>query len=154
MNIYILTNHIMSLFVSTSMLTTLSFDSEVLSYIYGGSTREIRLDLTPNKKTLILKPLKSIKSTNLLIVTKNREYYFKVINNENTHSFLKIKHGMINNTFKEYKRFSDFTLLEGNTSYMVLTKKSDLKIGDVLINKKGYLSKGIPLIYKNKRILH
>jgi hypothetical protein len=36
MSLFILKNHIVNLYLCFGMITTLSFDSEIISYMYGG----------------------------------------------------------------------------------------------------------------------
>ena len=57
MMFYILMNQITTLFLSLNLLTTLSFDSEIVSYLYGGGKEEVFFQVTNNNRTLALKPL-------------------------------------------------------------------------------------------------
>lgn len=153
---HILINQITTLFVSLGLLTTLTFDSEITSYMYGGSKEDLFLQITNNMRTLAIKPKREGLSSNLLVITKNRKYYFNVrYEQENPHQFVEIKDGIINHGMRKIKSSTDYDILEGESSVMVLNKKSrPLEINDILVEKKGYFSKGVPLIMGKTRILN
>ena len=122
---YILPNSITKLFVSLSMLTTLSFDSEIVSYLYGGSKDEMFFELANKQKTLVMKGLKPGIKTNLMIVTKKRKYYFDVIlNKKNPHKFIEVKPGRINKSYRLVESNERYNVFEGDTSQKVTFKKS------------------------------
>ncbi len=56
MTFYILMNQVTTLFLSLNLLTTLSFESEVISFMYGGSEQDVYFKVTNNRKTLAIKP--------------------------------------------------------------------------------------------------
>ena len=68
MSFYILANHITTLFLSLNLLTTLSFDSEIISYLYGGSKEDVFFKVTNNNRTLAIKPLTDGSFSNLLVI--------------------------------------------------------------------------------------
>ena len=125
---YIFPNSITKLFVSMSMLTTLSFDSEIVSYLYGGSKEEMFFEVTNSQKTLAMKSLKTGIETNLMIVTKKQRYYFEVINNRKVpHQFIEVKRGKINNSYKYFKKTSEGRLFKGRSSLMLVLKNGNKK---------------------------
>lgn len=73
---YILSNQIASLFLSMNLLTTLSFDSEVQAFYYGGDKQELFIELTNNQRTLALKPRREGLSSNMLVITKGESFIF------------------------------------------------------------------------------
>lgn len=89
MTFYILMNQITTLFLSLNLLTTLSFDSEIVSYLYGGSKQEMFFQLTNNIRTLAIKPLMEGSFSNLLVITKEHKYYFDLkLTEEKLHKFV------------------------------------------------------------------
>ena len=156
MTFYILMNHITTLFVSLGLLTTLSFDSEITSYLYGGSKEDLFIKVTNNHKTLAIKPMVEGVSSNLLVITKNRKYYFDLkYNQKKPHHFVEIKQGVINHGMKKVMSRKDFDLLEGSTSVLVINKKKKkLSVNKKKIKKKGYFSKGVPIFIEGKRVLN
>ena len=122
---YILPNSITKLFVSMSMLTTLSFDSEIVSYLYGGSKEEMFFEVTNNQKTLAMKALAKNINTNLMIITKKQKYYFDIIESaKESPRFIEVRNGKINKSYKQVKVTKNYTVDEGKTSLRILYKKS------------------------------
>ena len=149
-------NHITNLFVSLGLLTTLSFDSEVTSYLYGGSKEDLFIKVTNNHKTIAIKPMSEGINSNLLVITKNRKYYFDVKYNKNKpHQFIEVKQGQINHGMKKVISKKSFDLLEGTSSVMVINKKRKrLSVNKKKIKKKGHFSKGVPIFIEGKRVLN
>lgn len=156
MTFYMLLNHVATLFISLNVLTTLSFDSEIVSYLYGGGKDDIFFQVTGNQKTLALKPKVEGKLSNLLVVTKKRKYYFDLIyNKDNPHQFIEVRHGLINSNLKEIIKKKNFEILEGKTSYLfVNNQKKPVLVNGTKVIQKEYFSKGIPIFYEGVRILN
>ncbi len=153
MTFHILLNHIATVFLSTSMLTTLSFESEVESFIYGGGKAEVFLELTNKNKTLAIKAHQNINS-NLLVVTKKRKYYFDLKTGDRPHRFIEVKHGAINGSHKEIYSEKSFKILEGRSSRLVVNKsKKEILVNGLKVDKKEYFSKGDPLFINGRRVL-
>jgi hypothetical protein len=156
MTFYILMNHITTLFVSLGLLTTLSFDSEVTSYLYGGAKEDLFIKITNNHKTIAIKPMSEGINSNLLVITKNRKYYFDVKYNKNKpHQFIEVKQGQINHGMKKVMTKKNFDLLEGSSSVLVINKiKRKLRVNKKHVKKKDYFSKGVPIFIEGKRVLN
>jgi len=115
MTFYILLNKITTLFLSLNLLTTLTFDSEIQSYLYGGGSSEIYFELANNRKTLVLKALQQERNSNLLIITKKRKYYFNLlVDDKNPHQFIEVKDGVINHVLKKLWPLRIIRFLKGN----------------------------------------
>lgn len=156
MTFYILMNQVTTLFLSLNLLTTLSFDSEIQTYLYGGGKEDIFFQVTNNNKTLVLKPQRSADFSNLMVVTKKRKYYFKVdYDSKSPHQFIEVREGVINHSYKNLKEFEDFEIKEAAASLIVINKKQkDLVINGVRVERREHFSKGVPLIHEGKRILN
>jgi len=156
MTFYILLNQVTTLFLSLNLLTTLSFDSEIQSYLYGGSKEDVFFQVTNNNKTLVLKPQRATGFSNLMVVTKKRKYYFKVdYDQSHPHEFIEVRDGIINHAYKHLKEFEDFEIKEGGASLLVVKKKNkDIVINGVKVERREYFSKGVPLLYEGNRILN
>jgi hypothetical protein len=155
MTFYILANQITTLFLSLHLLTTISFDSEIRSYLFGGSKNDITLELANNNKTLALKAKKKDVDTNLLVVTSKNKYYFHVkISENNSHQFIEVYDGEINNSYSKIKETKDYDLFEGLSSIFIVNKSNDkIRVNELEVTKgKLYLSKGVPIILNGERI--
>ena len=156
MSFYILLNQISTLFLSMGILTTMTFDSEVTNYLYGGTKSDLFIQVTNNMKTLAIKPKKMDISSNLLVITKDRKYYFNIRYDQVTpHNFVEVKNGEINHSLKSLVKRQDYEILEGKSSLLFINRSNrKIKVNDIEISKKGYLSKGVPIIKDGKRILN
>lgn len=153
---HILMNQMTTLFLSLNLLTTLSFDSEIQSYLYGGSQEEMFFQVTNNHKTLAIKPKMDGVYSNLLVITKNHKYYFNLkLNKENPHQFIEIKDGVMNHALTKKLKTNDYEILEGDNSVLFINNKgTEVTVNGMKVKHREYLSKGVPILYEGKRILN
>ncbi len=153
---YILANQITTIFISLNLLTTMSFDSEIMSYLYGGPNEDIYFQVTNNNKTLAIKPKGDFHFSNLMVITKNQKYYFDLkMSKDNPHQFIEIKDGVMNHALTKKLETKDYEILEGDNSLLFVNKlENPIRVNGIEIKHKEYLSKGIPIIYEGKRILN
>jgi type IV secretory pathway VirB9-like protein len=156
MTFYILMNQITTLFLSLNLLTTLSFDSEVISYLYGGSKEEIFFQVTNNNRTLAIKPMMDGSYSNLLVITKERKYYFDLKQtNEKSHQFIEIKDGVASHALTKKIKTKDYEILEGQSSVLFVNNTAqELIVNSIKVKQREYFSKGVPIILNGKRILN
>ncbi|MFA6236072.1 MAG: hypothetical protein WC635_01990 [Bacteriovorax sp.] len=155
MMFYILSNQITTLFLSLHLLTTISFDGEIRSYLYGGSKDDITLELANNNKTLAMKAKKKDIDTNLLVVTSKNKYYFHIkTSDNNSHQFVEVYDGEINNAYSKIKETKEYDLFEGTNSLFIVNKTNEkMRVNELEVTKgKLYLSKGVPIILNGERI--
>jgi hypothetical protein len=154
MTFYILLDQVTKLFVSLGLLTTLSFDSQITSYLYGGSKEDLFISVTNNMRTLTLKPKREGVNSNLLVITKNRKYYFDINYSEsNPHKFIEVKSGQINHGMRKLFSINGVDVLEGQSSVLLINNnKKSVQVNGQKVAKKKYLSKGVPIFLENKRI--
>jgi hypothetical protein len=153
---HILGNQITTLFLSFNLLTTLSFDSEIQSYLYGGGTEEMFFQVTNNHKTLAIKPKLDGQYSNLLVITKNRKYYFDLkLAKTAPHQFVEVKDGIINHALTKKIQSPQYEILEGDHSLLFINRKNEeVEINGMKVKHREYLSKGVPIIYEGVRILN
>lgn len=156
MTFYILMNQITTVFLSLNLLTTLSFDSEIISYLYGGSKQEIFFQITNNNRTLAIKPLMEGNQSNLLIITKERKYYFDLkMTESNSHQFIEVKDGLSSHALTKKIKTKEYEILEGQSSILFINNsKEDVLVNSIRVKQKEYFSKGVPIILNGKRILN
>lgn len=145
-----------TLFLSLNLLTTLSFDSEIESYLYGGSPEEMFFQVANNHKTLAMKPKLEGSYSNLLIITKNRKYYFDLEHSvQNPHQFIEVKDGVMNHALTKKIQNKDYEILEGDNSLLFINRKASVvDVNGMKVKSREYLSKGVPILYEGKRILN
>ena len=153
---HILMNQMTTIFLSLNLLTTLSFDSEIQSYLYGGSQEEMFFQVTNNHKTLAIKPKMDGAYSNLLVITKNSKYYFDLeLSKENSHQFIEVKNGIMNHALSKKIKTRDYEILEGDNSILFINNRSsEVTVNGMKVRHREYLSKGVPIIYEGQRILN
>lgn len=155
MTFYILLNQVTALFLSLNLLTTLSFDSEIVSFMYGGSEQDVYFKVTNNHKTLAIKPKIEGKLSNLLVITKQRKFYFDLSQTENKpHQFIEVKHGVINHGMKKLITKSDYEILQGDSSILFINKGKAKNVNGKIVKNKDYFGRGVPLVIDGNRILN
>jgi len=149
-------NQVTTLFLSLNLLTTLSFDSEIISYLYGGSKQEIFFQITNNNRTLAIKPLMEGNHSNLLIITKERKYYFDLkMAESNSHQFIEVKDGLGSHALSKKIKIKEYEILEGQSSILFINNlKETVLVNSIRVKQKEYFSKGVPIILNGKRILN
>ncbi len=148
--IFSLLGSVILILVGNSSLTTLSFDTEIVSFVYGGKQSDIYFKKAHNNKTLIIKAKKSFDPSNLLVVTRRRKYAFDLKYSKKPDGFLDIKHGVINRSYKLILDKKRFKVFEGNTSLRILGK--GITVNNQKINGKAYASKGARLFINKKEV--
>lgn len=156
MTFHILLNQMTTLFLSLNLLTTLSFDSEIQSYLYGGSPEEMFFQVTNNHRTLAMKPKLEGSFSNLLVITKKGKYYFDLKHSESMpHQFIEVRDGVMNHALTKKVQSKDYEILEGDNSLLFINHKSvEVTVNGMKIKSREYLSKGVPILYEGKRILN
>ena len=156
MTFHIIANQMTTLFLSLHLLTTLSFDSEIESFLYGGAKEDVFFQVTNNRRTLAIKPTQTQRFSNLLVITKNRNYYFDLSYDEsNPHQFVEVKDGVMNHALKERHSHKDFQIMEGESSLLYINRLDrPVEINGIEVRSREYFSKGVPLIKEGQRIFN
>ncbi len=153
---HILMNQMTTIFLSLNLLTTLSFESEIESYLYGGSGEEMFFQVMNNNKTLAIRPKIEGSFSNLLVITKKRKYYFVLkYDKANPHQFIEVKDGVRNHALTKKMTMPNFEILEGDNSILFINSKStEVDVNGVKVKRREYFSKGVPILYEGHRILN
>lgn len=156
MTFYILLNQITTVFLSFNLLTTLTFESEIQNYLYGGSPEEMFFQVTNNHRTLAIKPKLEGQFSNLLVITKKGKYYFDLKHSEkDPHQFVEVKDGIMNHALTKKLQTKDYEILEGDQSLLFINHKgAEVVVNGMKVKTREYLSKGVPILHEGKRILN
>ncbi|MGZ3745421.1 MAG: TrbG/VirB9 family P-type conjugative transfer protein [Bacteriovorax sp.] len=160
MDFYILAKSMIYLFLSFSHPTTLVFD-EPVEYVSAGKEGDFNLHRANNQKILVVRPLKAFGETDMIVITKDHHYQFKLKevqgtqNPDQSHSFVNIHSGEINRSFVKKLETENFKIFEGESSSWVVNKsKKAIQVNGVEVIREGYFSKGSPLLINNQRVLN
>jgi hypothetical protein len=155
MDFYILTRSLIYLFLTISHPTTLVFD-EPVEYVSAGKEGDFDLHRANNKKILVVRPLKEFNETDMIVITKDHHYQFKIkspLAGEKTHSFIYLHEGEINRSFVKRVETENYKVLEGDTSTLIQNKKKEpLTVNEQVVDREGYFSKGSPILIGNLRV--
>lgn len=146
------------LFLSTNHPTTLVFD-EPVEYISAGREGDFDLHRARNQKIVVMRPLKPFIETDMIVITKDHHYQFKLkevnpnLEAQKSHSFINIYEGTINRSFEKKLETDSFKVFEGETSSWVINKsKTPINVNGVEVIRDGYFSKGSPILINNQRV--
>lgn len=158
MDFYILARSLIYLFLTISHPTTLVFD-EPIEYVSIGKEGEFSLHRANNQKLLVVQPLKDFSETDMIVITKDKHYQFKVRKpepeKELAHSFLYIHEGEINRSYILKYENADLRILEGDTSSLIQNKTiKPIVINEKIVEREGNFSRGIPFVINNQRIFN
>lgn len=158
MNFYILAKSMTYLFLTLSHPTTLVFN-EPVEYVSAGKEGDFDLHRANNQKILVIRPLKYFGETDMIIITKDRHYQFKLKeiqlgqNSEQSHSLVNIYEGSINRSFNKKIETDNYKIFDGETSSWVVNKsKAPIIVNGVEVVRDGYFSKGSPILINNQRV--
>lgn len=158
MNFYILTKSMIYLFLCISHPTTLVFD-EPVEYVSAGRDGDFDLHRANNKKIVVVRPLKPFGETDMIVITKDHHYQFKLKEvlasqrADQSHSFINIYEGAINRSFDKKIETDTYKILEGETSSWIVNKsKNPINVNGEEIVRDGYFSKGSPILINNQRV--
>ncbi len=158
MDFYILARSLIYLFLTVSHPTTLVFD-EPVEYVSAGREGEFSLHRANNQKILVVQPLKDCSETDMIVITKDHHYQFKVkrpvLETDKTHSFVYIHEGEVNRSYVLKFENSEVKILEGNTSSLVQNKtQKPILVNEKVVDREASFSKGIPFVVNNQRVLN
>lgn len=160
MGFYILSKTLTFLFLSLSHPTTMVF-VEPIEYVSAGSNGDFDLHRANNQKILVIKPLKSFGETDMIVLTKDQHYQFKLreipsnADQGKSHSLVNIYKGEINKSYIKKLDTDTYRVLEGETSTWVINKTGkNLEVNGGELERDGYFSKGAPLLINKERVLY
>lgn len=157
MDFYILARSLVYLFLSINHPTTLVFD-EPVEYVSAGREGDFSLHRANNQKIIVLRPLKENFETDMIVITKDHHYQFKIKEpkpNEKSHSFIYVHNGEANRSYVHKYESEQVKILEGESSTLVQNKtKNSIVINDTQIDREGTFSKGIPFIINGERVFN
>lgn len=144
MNIFVLGQEVITLFLSISVNLIIHFENPVTAA--GGSEA---FDITPfnqNKSFIINARSKNFESN---MVFFNEHEQFNVIfkhSEKFAHDFINLRHGKINSSFTLSYENEYFRFLEGSTSSLIENKSSNIiRVNGREVRANTYLSNGAPI---------
>lgn len=158
MSFYILAQGMIYLFLSMSHPTTLVFN-EPVEYVSAGREGDFDMHRANNQKIVVIRPLKPFGETDMIVITKDHHYQFKLKEilasqaANQSHSFINIYEGAVNRSFDKKIETDAYKIFEGETSAWVVNKsKTPINVNGAEVIRDGYFSKGAPILINNQRV--
>jgi len=157
---YIIKGHIFTIFLSMAHLTSVNFHSKVTDYV-GGQKGDFKIYELNKGRSLVFEPKKKSFSRNFIAFMKSEKFHFNLsYSDEFSNKDVVIKEAKACTYFTLLKETKEYQLFECPMSLYFINKlESVVKVNELTVKKKVYLSKGPPiylgekLIYYQGRIL-
>lgn len=151
---YIIKGHIFTIFLSMAHLTSVGFPGKLNDYV-GGQEGDFKIYELNKRKSLVFEPKRKGFSRNFITFLKDSKYHFNISYNEEfSNKDIEIREAKTCSYFTLLKETGDYQLFECPQSLFFVNKsKYPVKINELTIKNKSYLSKGPP-IYLNGKIIY
>lgn len=151
---YIIKGHIFTVFLSMAHLTSMSFPSKVNDYV-GGQEGDFKVYELNKRQSLVFEPKRKGFSRNFISFLKDDKYHFNISYNEEfSNKDIEIREAQTCTYFTLLKETKEYQLFECPKSLFFVNKtKFPVKINELTVTSKSYLSKGPP-IYLNDKIIY
>ena len=142
--------------ITSSNPTTLVFNDPI-QYVSIGKTGDFSFHLNNNKKVIVIQPLKDIKMAEMIVLTDEKNYQFKIHSvSDHAQNYYQITNGHPNGSYTLIKAENGIELFEGVSSMLLKNKtNSDQYVNDELVKSQSTINlpKGGSVYINEKRIL-
>ncbi len=152
---YIMPGHIFTIFLSLAHMTSITFPSKIGDYA-GGQKKDFIIHQLNKNKTLVFETKGEDFRRNFIAFGHKTKYHFNLVSNQTrSDKDIEIRKGVPCHAFVLIKETADYRLFECPRSLFFVNKKSTpVKVGDLMITKENYLSKGPPVFVDGKLIYY
>lgn len=152
---YIIKGHIFTIFLSMAHLTSVGFPEKVSDYV-GGQEGDFKIYELNKGKSLVFEPKRKGFSRNFITFLKDSKYHFNIAYDESlSNKDVEIKEAQTCSYFTLLKETSDYQLFECPKSLFFVNKtKKPVRVNELTIKDKSYLSKGPPIFLGEKIIYY
>lgn len=152
---YIITGHIFTIFLSMSHLTSVNFPKKVQDYV-GGQEGDFKIYELNKGKSLVYEPKQKGFSQNFITFLKDDKYHFNLKYSEKfSNKDVEIRVAQKCTYFTLLKETKEYQLFECPKSLFFVSKsKKPVKVNELTIKTKSYLSKGPPIYLDGKMIYY
>ncbi len=152
---YIFKEQIFTIFLSLTHLTAVTFSDRVYDYV-GGQEQDFKIYELNKKRSLVFEPKRTDIDRNFIVFGKNNKHHFNIKYSETlSNKDIEIKEAEPCRLYSLLKESKDFQLFECPKSLLVINKSnSKLKVNDLVISKRKFISKGPPVWINSKMIYY
>ena len=152
---YIMPGHIFTIFLSIAHMTSVTFPAKVSDYAGGQKGAFVIYGLNKDK-TLAFETKGANFRHNFIVFSEGTKYHFNLVyDQKKSNKDIEIKKGVPCHAFVSLKETKNYRLFECPQSLFFVNKKSNpVKVNDMIVPKKSYLSKGPPIFVDGKLIYY
>lgn len=152
---YIFKTQIFTIYLSIAHLTALTFPSKVTDYV-GGAKNDFNIYEVNKGLSLVFSTKNKEINRNFISFTQNGKYHFNVIYNDQlSNKDIVIKEAKRCSMFEMIKETKEYQLFECPRSILFINRtKGKVRLNELMIRDKQYLSKGPPIILNGKMIYY
>ena len=150
---YIFSTQVFTIFLSLAHLTVVSFPEKIQDYVGGRKGDFFIYELNKGRSLVFESKRKDIDS-NFITFQGSGKYHFNLKYDERySNKDIEIKKAVACDMYELIKDATNFQLFECPKSLLFINKtKSPVKVNDLLVNQKEFLSKGPPVYLNNELI--
>jgi len=156
---FIFSEQIFTVFLSLAHLTVITFEAKITDYV-GGQNGDFKVYELNKGKSLVFEAKKLV-SRNFITFTRKSKFHYNLRFSEGiSDKDIVVKSAVKCSYFNKLKETSEFQLFSCPKSlYLVNKSKNPLKVNEMTVVNRKYLSKGPPiyingvLVYHNGRTL-
>jgi hypothetical protein len=150
MNIFVLGNEVITLFISIGINLIIHFSDPMTAA--GGDDNINVTPLNGNKSFILNSTSKKPFETNIVFFNEKDNFNIRLTqNNKYAHDFIELKRGSEDNSFTVKFENEHFRVLEGMSSTLIENKLDEpIIVNDGLVRGRGFTSKGAPIFITAK----
>ncbi|MBC7540152.1 MAG: hypothetical protein H7281_15110 [Bacteriovorax sp.] len=156
MLIQTLLNVATALSISPTIPTTIVFN-EPITFAAIGKAGDFSVNTNRKKNVIVIQPIRTMNQTELIILTENKNYQFKVhIDSSRYDSFYTVSDGQKNNSYVLVKKTNTWEIYEGVSSIQFKNLiENEIVVNDIIVKARSsvYLPKGTSVYINSERVL-
>ena len=152
---HIVQGRVFTLFLSLGHITAVTFPGKVEDYA-GGRRLDLKIHQLDGGKTLVFEPLRKSVDRNFIAFVKGKKYHFNLkIRPALSHKDITLAQGRPCSELRSIKDTPRWQLFECPRSlYFVNKTPSPIRLNELTVTDKAFISKGPPVLLDGKIIHH
>ena len=152
---YIFKHQIFTVFLSALQLTAITFPDKIHDYV-GGRKGDFSIYELNKGRSLVYEVKRKDIDSNFITFHKASKYHFNIKYSEHlANKDIEISEAHTCNMYELIKETRDYQLFECPKSILFVNKnKKPVKVNDLVIDKKAFLSKGPPIFLNGAMIYY
>lgn len=152
---YIFKDQIFTVFLSLAHLSVISFPNKIYDYV-GGEARDFKIYELNKGKSLVFESKRKDINKNFIVFEKKGKYHFNLkYDAERSNMDIDIRAAKKCKLFSLLKEAKEYKLFECPQSLLIVNvSNKNLKVNNLTVKKRKFISKGPPVWIDKKLIYH